>query len=67
MPHEQLTISTRDGACPAYVFTPRDERGEPAAIFYMDAGGIRPAAQRLADAGYVEPDAIKTANVSEGR
>jgi carboxymethylenebutenolidase len=57
MPHEQVTISTRDGSCPAHVFTPRDEQGGPAIIFYMDGGGIRPAAlqmaQRLADAGYV--------------
>ena len=37
--------------------TPAGERRWPATIFYMDAGGIRPAvlemAQRLADAGYV--------------
>jgi carboxymethylenebutenolidase len=57
MPHEQVTIPTRDGSCPAHVFTPGDERGGPAIIFYMDAGGLRPAelqmAQRLADGGYV--------------
>lgn len=57
MPHEEVTISTRDGSCRAHVFTPRDEQGGPAIIFYMDAGGIRPAAlqmaQRLAEAGYV--------------
>src|ERR1700719_2647483 len=27
MPHEQVTISTRDGSCPAHVFTPHDEQG----------------------------------------
>jgi carboxymethylenebutenolidase len=57
MPHEKLTITTADGDCPAFVFTPEGGGGGPAIIFYMDAGGIRPAvlgmAQRLADAGYV--------------
>lgn len=57
MAHEQTTITTPDGQCPAHVFTPTDGQGGPALIFYMDAGGIRPAelamAQRLADAGYV--------------
>ena len=55
--HESITIVTPGGECPGYVFTPGDERGGPAIVFYMDAGGIRPAvfgmAQRLADAGYV--------------
>ena len=54
MPHETITIPTRDGDCPAHVFT---SGGGPAVIFYMDAGGFRPAlldmARRLADAGYV--------------
>ena len=57
MPHEQVTISARDGNCPAHVFTPEDRQGGPAIIFYMDAGGIRPAvlgmAERLASSGYV--------------
>lgn len=57
MPHDQLTISTRDGECPCYVMTQATEGPWPAIIFYMDAGGIRPAVtdmvQRLADAGYV--------------
>jgi len=58
MTQEQVSIGTRDGNCPAHVFTP--DQGIcpwPAAIFYMDAFGIRPAlfgmAQRLADYGYV--------------
>lgn len=57
MPQEQATITTRDGDCPAHLFMPGDGPGGPAIIFYMDAGGIRPAvlgmAGRLADAGYV--------------
>ena len=57
MPHEQITIVTADGECPAHLFTPAAGRRGPAVIFYMDAGGIRPAAlamaERLSDAGYV--------------
>ena len=57
MPREQTTITTRDGDCRAHVFTPADGRGGPAILFYMDAGGIRPAvlsmAERLAADGYV--------------
>lgn len=60
MAHEQPTIQTRDGQCPAHVLTPTPSAGHgpwPAIIFYADAGGIRPAvvemAQRLVDAGYL--------------
>lgn len=57
MPHEQITIPTRDGVCSAHVFTAGGDRKAPAIIFYMDAGGIRPAelamAERLSRAGYV--------------
>lgn len=57
MPVEQLTIPTPDGECRAYVMRPDGDGPWPAAIFYGDAGGIRPAmlemAQRLADAGHV--------------
>ena len=57
MPHEQVSISAPDGNCSTHVFTPEDGQGGPAVIFYMDAGGIRPAvlgmAERLASAGYV--------------
>jgi carboxymethylenebutenolidase len=56
MPHEHITITTRDGQCPVDVFTPA-VGGGPAIISYMDAAGIRPAeredAERLAAAGYV--------------
>ena len=57
MPREQTTISTRDGECPAHVFRAGAGRKDPAVIFYMDAGGIRPAAlgmaERLSKAGYL--------------
>ena len=57
MPNEHVTIRTRDGDCPSQILTPPAGGPWPAVIFYMDAGGIRPAvtdmAQRLADAGYV--------------
>jgi carboxymethylenebutenolidase len=57
VPVETVDIETRDGACPVKVLTPEGAGPWPAVIFYMDAGGIRPAmvdmAQRLADAGYV--------------
>jgi carboxymethylenebutenolidase len=57
MSEEQLSIRTRDGECPAYVFTPADTVPHPAVIFYMDGLGIRPTifemGRRLADHGYV--------------
>jgi carboxymethylenebutenolidase len=57
MSHEQVSIPTRDGECPAYVFTPDGGGRHPAVIFYMDGLGIRPTlfemGQRLADHGYV--------------
>jgi carboxymethylenebutenolidase len=57
MGREQVQIQTRDGSCPASVFTPPGEGRWPAVIFYMDGLGIRPTlhamAERLARAGYV--------------
>lgn len=57
MPQQKITIPAKDGACPAYVFTPQAAGKYPAVIFYMDAGGIRPGAfamaEQLAAAGYV--------------
>jgi carboxymethylenebutenolidase len=57
MSDEQVSIRTRDGDCPAYVFTPATAGDYPAVIFYMDGLGIRPTllqmGQRLADYGYV--------------
>jgi carboxymethylenebutenolidase len=54
----EVTIETRDGICPASLFTPDREVGPwPAVIFFMDGLGIRPVmwemGQRLADDGYV--------------
>jgi len=55
--HEQTSIQTRDGACPAHVFTPEGAGPWPAVIFFMDGLGIRQTlfdmGQRLADSGYV--------------
>lgn len=58
MPRETVTISTRDGHCPASVFKPTDQAGPwPGVIFFMDGPGIRPSlwemGQHLADAGYL--------------
>jgi carboxymethylenebutenolidase len=58
MPRTDVNITTRDGICPASVFTPGGGSGPwPAAIFFMDGFGIRPViwtmGQRLSDAGYV--------------
>ena len=57
MPTEQIRVSTDDGECLVQVLTPSGQGPWPAIIFYVDAGGIRPAmsqmAQQLADAGYV--------------
>jgi carboxymethylenebutenolidase len=63
MPRAEVTIKTRDGDCPASVFTPANGKGPwPGVIFYMDGLGIRPVmhemGQRLADGGYLvlQPD-----------
>lgn len=57
MPHQQATITMADGDCEVQVFTPAATGRHPAIIFFMDAGGIRPAllamAARLAGSGYV--------------
>jgi carboxymethylenebutenolidase len=57
MSYEQVSIRTRDGECPAYVFTPSDAIRHAAVIFFMDGLGIRPTifemGQRLAEQGYV--------------
>lgn len=73
MPHERLSIRTRDGDCPAYVFTPEGEGPWPAVLFFMDGFGIRQTlfdmAQRLADGGYVVllPDLFYRAGPYEAR
>jgi len=58
MPRLDVTITTRDGLCPASLFTPATGDGPwPPVIFFMDAPGIRPTmwdmGQRLADGGYL--------------
>lgn len=57
MPRESVTVTTPDGRCPVTIVTPEGWTDGPALIFFMDAGGIRPAVfemtQRLADAGYL--------------
>jgi carboxymethylenebutenolidase len=57
MPIENVSIAMRKGECRAYVLPPHGKEPWPAILFYMDAGGIRPAtfemAQRVADMGYV--------------
>ncbi len=57
MSHQQITVTATDGAMPVHVLTPEGAGPWPGIIFYMDAGGIRPAlvgmAQRIADAGYI--------------
>jgi len=57
MPRIDVSIKTRDGDCPAAVFTPADSTGPwPGVIFFMDGPGIRPVlwemGQHLADQGY---------------
>src|SRR6185437_15371765 len=60
MKHEEVSIRTRDGECPAHVFTPDGAGPWPAVIVYMDAFGIRPAlmqvGERVASGGYVALD-----------
>jgi len=58
MPRLDVIIKTRDGNCPAALFTPADKQGPwPPVIFFMDGLGIRPTlwemGQRLADGGYL--------------
>jgi carboxymethylenebutenolidase len=58
VPKLDVVVETRDGKCPASIFTPEGATGPlPAVIFFMDGLGIRPViwqmAQRLADGGYL--------------
>lgn len=58
MPGTEVAIKTRDGVCPASLFTPAGAKGPwPAVVFFMDGLGIRPVmwemGQRLADGGYI--------------
>ncbi|MGF6373538.1 dienelactone hydrolase family protein [Paraburkholderia sp. 32] len=57
MPYEKTIVRTDDGDCNIHVFSPVGPGPCPGVIFYMDAGGVRPAvldmAGRLADSGFV--------------
>lgn len=52
----KITINTRDGVCPAYVYRPDGKGPWPAVLVFMDGLGIRPAmldiGERLATQGY---------------
>ena len=56
MTRRDIRIETGDGSARAVLFTPADAGRRPGVLMYMDAVGLRPAmeqmAQRLADAGY---------------
>jgi carboxymethylenebutenolidase len=53
---DKVTIRTRDGACPSYVFRPAKDKPWPAVLVYMDGLAIRPAmlelGERLSTYGY---------------
>jgi carboxymethylenebutenolidase len=57
MSRTDVTITTRDGSCPAYVFRPEGRGPWPAVIVMMDAPAIRPTlfnlGERLASHGYL--------------
>lgn len=54
---DELTIDTKDGTAKARLFTPDSGGDKPGVILYMDAFGLRPGldtmAERLVAAGYV--------------
>jgi carboxymethylenebutenolidase len=56
MSGERVDLKMADGEMDAYTFRPAGDGSWPAVILYMDAYGVRPnldsMAQRLADAGY---------------
>ena len=43
MARDEVTIPTRDGACPASLFRPAGPGPWPGVLVYMDGIGIRPA------------------------
>ena len=53
---DRITITTRDGACPSYVYRPGKGGPWPAVLVFMDGLAIRPAmlelGERLATYGY---------------
>src|SRR5690348_13134882 len=56
MSGKRVDLTTTDAVMDSYTFQPAESGSWPAVIVYMDAFGIRPnldsMAQRLADAGY---------------
>ncbi|HEY4339561.1 MAG TPA: dienelactone hydrolase family protein [Steroidobacteraceae bacterium] len=52
----QISIKTRDGICPSYVYQPAGEGPWPGVLVFMDGLAIRPAmlelGERLASSGY---------------
>jgi len=52
----KISIETRDGTCPAYVYRPDGNGPWPGALVFMDGIGIRPAmleiSERLSTYGY---------------
>jgi carboxymethylenebutenolidase len=48
MRSEMIDVTTRDGVADAYLTRPDDERG-PAVLLVMDAYGLRPQIERMAD------------------
>lgn len=56
MSYRTVEIPTRDGVCPTRVFHPDGDGPWPAIVVYMDAPGLRPAldaiAERIARRGY---------------
>ncbi|MCU1395266.1 MAG: hypothetical protein JWM34_3694 [Ilumatobacteraceae bacterium] len=57
MPRTNVTVTTPDGECPALLSTPDGDGPWPAVILFMDAGGVRPSLESMADGlaamGYV--------------
>jgi carboxymethylenebutenolidase len=53
---DKITLKTRDGACPSYVYRPTRAGPWPAVLVFMDGLGIRPAmlelGERLSSYGY---------------
>ena len=54
MPTISATVTTPDGACPVTLHTPNGPGPWSAVVMYVDAGGVRPTFQEMADrlAGY---------------
>ncbi len=50
MPHELITVDTLDGRAEAYLSVPDDASGPlPGVVLFMDAIGIRPQIEKMAD------------------